>query len=141
MNFQILLFVLFVSVLSYEVPDVIFDRNAVKCLRKLGLNKEFVKRHYDEYYHLHRGNSDFDAYIECVVIGRKVFTRSGVMDEIKLPDDIDTYIIPLLGLQNDPNKSEKIQEAIEACKDIEGMHIGDRRIQMHNCIVDVLKTA
>ncbi|KAK4874789.1 hypothetical protein RN001_014149 [Aquatica leii] len=124
---------------SVEIPDVVFDKNAVKCLRKLGLSKEFVKEHYDEFYHLHKGNSDFDAYIECVVVGRKVFSRSGAMDEMKLPDDINTYIVPLLGLQNHKDKDVKVQEAIGRCKDVEGIHIGDRRIRMHNCIVDVLR--
>ncbi|KAK4883751.1 hypothetical protein RN001_000022 [Aquatica leii] len=124
------------KVFSVEIPDNLFDKDSLECLKNLKLEKSFIEKSIDEKFHVHTDNKNMNAYLECVGKAKNVVQEDGTLNHARVHDLILHVLIPLSNKSGD--KHDMATKVTDECIHTIGDTYGEQMANLHNCGVDGL---
>ncbi|KAK4883753.1 hypothetical protein RN001_000024 [Aquatica leii] len=135
-TFYCALFICCAQVFSVEIPDPLFDKDALECLEEMKLDKSFIQKSVDEKFRVGKDDTKMQEYLECLGKAKKVVKEDDKLNEASMNDHVLNVLIPLLNKSGD--KNELATKVINACIHITGDSYGKRMVNLHNCAVEEL---
>ncbi|KAF5271210.1 hypothetical protein FQA39_LY08217 [Lamprigera yunnana] len=117
----------------WETIENSFSKEDLECLEKSHMDKKTFMQYMDKTLHFPKGDAKLNEVLACTAFAKNALTESGNFKQDMLEKSINKYLSPFYNKTDDPDFVSKLSAK---CIGVKGESIGDRMVELHNCLID-----